>query len=174
MRALLDDAGQDYELDPTLVRGLDYYTRTIFEFESDRLGAQRGLGGGGRYDGLVEQLGGPPTPGVGWAAGIERILLAAERAAAAWRARRCSWRSPSPRRGVEAFRLARLLREAGVRAEMEQAGRSLKGQLKHADRLGARATLIVGDGDRGQGHGERRAAGRRQRRGGACRMVSGA
>ena len=63
VRALLDEAGQEYELDPTLVRGLDYYTRTIFEFESDRLGAQRGLGGGGRYDGLVEELGGPPTPG---------------------------------------------------------------------------------------------------------------
>ena len=67
-----------YEVDPTLVRGLDYYTRTVFEFTSDALGAQSGVGGGGRYDGLVEQLGGPPTPGVGWAAGIERMLLAAE------------------------------------------------------------------------------------------------
>ena len=64
MRALLDDAGVAYEIDPTLVRGLDYYTRTVFEFTSDALGAQTGVGGGGRYDGLVEQLGGPPTPGM--------------------------------------------------------------------------------------------------------------
>ena len=70
--------GAAYEIDPTLVRGLDYYTRTVFEFTSDALGAQSGVGGGGRYDGLVEQLGGPPTPGMGWAAGIERILLAGD------------------------------------------------------------------------------------------------
>ncbi|HSD79268.1 MAG TPA: histidine--tRNA ligase, partial [Solirubrobacteraceae bacterium] len=78
VRALLDAADVAYEIDPTLVRGLDYYTRTVFEFTSDALGAQSGVGGGGRYDGLVEQLGGPRTPGMGWAAGIERILLAAE------------------------------------------------------------------------------------------------
>ena len=77
MRELLDDAEQPYELDPTLVRGLDYYTRTVFEFTSDALGAQSGVGGGGRYDGLIEQLGGQPTPASGWAAGVERILLAA-------------------------------------------------------------------------------------------------
>ena len=76
MRALLDAAGIAYEVDPTLVRGLDYYTRTIFSFVCDALGAQSEIGGGGRYDGLIEQLGGPPTPAVGWAAGIERILLA--------------------------------------------------------------------------------------------------
>ena len=76
VRELLDSAGMAYEVDATLVRGLDYYTRTVFEFTSDALGAQSGVGGGGRYDGLVEQLGGPATPGMGWAAGIERILLA--------------------------------------------------------------------------------------------------
>jgi histidyl-tRNA synthetase len=76
VRQLLDNAGLAYELDTTLVRGLDYYTRTLFEFTSDALGAQSGVGGGGRYDGLIEQLGGPPTPGAGWAAGVERILLA--------------------------------------------------------------------------------------------------
>ena len=145
VRALLDDAGVSYDVDPTLVRGLDYYTRTVFEFESSKLGAQSGVGGGGRYDGLVEQLGGPPTPGVGWAAGIERILLASEDALGGF---------PSPvfvaladggsRR--EAFRLVTALREAGVRTEMEQAGRSLKGQIKHADRLGAKAVAIVGEG----------------------------
>ncbi len=78
MRELLDVAEVAYELDPTLVRGLDYYTRTVFEFTSDALGAQSGVGGGGRYDGLVEKLGGVPTPGMGWAAGVERILLAGE------------------------------------------------------------------------------------------------
>ena len=78
MRELLDVASVAYEVDSTLVRGLDYYTRTVFEFTSDALGAQSGVGGGGRYDGLVEQLGGPPTPGMGWAAGIERMLLAGD------------------------------------------------------------------------------------------------
>src|SRR5579875_2635700 len=75
VRELLDDAGVAYELDPTLVRGLDYYTRTVFEFTSDALGAQSGVGGGGRYDGLIEQVGGHPTPASGWAAGVERMLL---------------------------------------------------------------------------------------------------
>src|SRR5262249_62022477 len=76
-RTLLDEAGIRYEPGPTLVRGLDYYTRTLFEFASDALGAQSGVGGGGRYDRLMEQLGGPPTPASGWAAGVERMLLAA-------------------------------------------------------------------------------------------------
>ena len=88
VRALLDDAGLRYELDPTLVRGLDYYTRTVFEFTSDELGAQSGVGGGGRYDGLIELLDGPPTPASGWAAGVERMLLADERAPDPARARR--------------------------------------------------------------------------------------
>ena len=172
VRALLDEAGQEYELDPTLVRGLDYYTRTIFEFESDRLGAQRGLGGGGRYDGLVEQLGGPPTPGVGWAAGSERILLAAEGLRPHVQAPVfVAVEKPEARR--EAFRLVLLLRTAGVRAEVEQAGRSLKGQMKHADRLGARATLIVGDGIevKDMASGEQRPAASPEE---AVRLVSGA
>ena len=76
VRALLDAAGLPYDVDTTLVRGLDYYTRTVFEFDSADLGAQSGVGGGGRYDGLIEQIGGPPTPGMGWAAGVERMLLA--------------------------------------------------------------------------------------------------
>jgi histidyl-tRNA synthetase len=140
VRALLDAAGLEYEIDPTLVRGLDYYTRTVFEFESERLGAQAALGGGGRYDGLVEELGGQPTPGVGFAAGIERILLAAgeseaDRAIDVFVAGS----------GRDAFLLVSQLRSRGLRAQMEQAGRSLKGQLKQADRLGARWTVILGD-----------------------------
>jgi len=141
VRALLDEAGLDYELDASLVRGLDYYTRTVFEFASDALGAQSGVGGGGRYDGLVEQLGGPPTPAVGWAAGVERILLAAEgepqspplpTVFVAWEESRRA-----------AFAVTRRLRESGVTVQMEQAGRSLKGQLKQADRLRARFAVVA-------------------------------
>jgi histidyl-tRNA synthetase len=76
VQRLLDSAGVGYRIDPALVRGLDYYTRTVFEFDCPRLGAQSGIGGGGRYDGLIERLGGPATPAIGWAAGVERILLA--------------------------------------------------------------------------------------------------
>jgi histidyl-tRNA synthetase len=144
VRTLLDAAGMPYELDPTLVRGLDYYTRTVFEFESDRLGAQAALGGGGRYDGLVEELGGPPTPGVGWAAGVERMLLAAgEESGERERPVFISYAVPGA--AESGFLLARRLRDAGFRVETEQAGRSLKGQLKQADRVGAFATVILGD-----------------------------
>ena len=145
VRALLDSAGLEYEIDPTLVRGLDYYTRTVFEVESDRLGAQAALGGGGRYDGLIEELGGQPTPGVGWAAGVERMLLAAgERPAEADARVFIAIAKPEAARG--AFSLAQRLRKSGLHVETEQAGRSMKGQLKQADRIGARATVIVGDG----------------------------
>jgi histidyl-tRNA synthetase len=143
VRNLLDGAGLAYEIDPTLVRGIDYYTRTVFELESRRLGAQSALGGGGRYDLLVEELGGPATPGVGWAAGVERILLATDE-----REEDADGRVyvalAKPDAGAAAFALVRRLRERGLRVEMEQAGRSLKGQLKQADRIGARATVIVG------------------------------
>jgi histidyl-tRNA synthetase len=142
VREFLDDAGVPYDIDPTLVRGLDYYTRTVFEFESDELGAQSGIGGGGRYDLLIEQLGGQPTPGVGWAAGIERMVLASRE------------ESSSPPVDVfvaidggdprTAFQLVTELRGKGLRAQMEQAGRSLKGQLKQAGRLSADAVAIVG------------------------------
>ncbi len=145
VRALLDDAGLRYELDPTLVRGLDYYTRTVFEFTSDELGAQSGVGGGGRYDGLIELLDGPPTPASGWAAGVERMLLAARELPPAPElvdlfvalAKRDGSRT--------AFELALEARRAGLQAQLELAGRSLKGQLKHADRIGARYVAIIGD-----------------------------
>src|SRR3954468_15441981 len=144
VREFLDDAGVAYDIDPTLVRGPDYYTRTVFEFESAELGAQSGIGGGGRYDLLIEQLGGQPTPGVGWAAGVERMGLGSEEESVA---------PPvdvfvaidggDPRL---AFRLVTELRGKGLRASMEQAGRSLKGQLKQAGRVGADAVAIVGAG----------------------------
>ncbi len=156
--ALLSEAEVAYEVDPSLVRGLDYYTRTVFEFTSDDLGAQSGVGGGGRYDGLVAQLGGPPTPGMGWAAGIERILLAgtppAGGAAApdvyvAW----TDLKKPPqggqgwPRGAVRtaAFGILREARSAGLTAQMELANRSLKGQLGQAAKMDARYVAIVGE-----------------------------
>ncbi len=145
VRTLLDDAGQPYELDPTLVRGLDYYARTVFEFTSDALGAQSGVGGGGRYDGLMELLGGPATPASGWAAGVERILLAGGEQPIAPDAVDLFVALAGSDRGRVGFALANEARQAGLRAQMELAGRSLKGQLKHADRMGARYVAIIGD-----------------------------
>jgi histidyl-tRNA synthetase len=142
VRALLDGAGVGYTLDGTLVRGLDYYTRTIFEFTCDRLGAQSGIGGGGRYDGLIEQLGGPPTPGIGWAAGIERIALALGEEGEGLSARDVFVAAADADRG-RALALVVELRRAGLSADTEMAGRGLKGQLKHADRLGARHAVIL-------------------------------
>ncbi len=146
VRQLLEVAGIPYEIDSTLVRGLDYYTRTVFEFTSDALGAQSGVGGGGRFDRLVAQLGGPQTPGMGWAAGVERMLMAGDAPPAV----------PPPvelfvamegeghlvRR--DAFALVVEARSAGLAAQMDLGGRSLKGQLGHAAVLGARFVAIVG------------------------------
>ncbi len=146
VRALLDAAGVEYEIDPTLVRGLDYYTRTIFSFVCDRLGAQSEIGGGGRYDGLVEQLGGPPAPAIGWAAGIERIALSLEEEeTSAGRDVFVATAEEEDDRRALALLLAGELRKAGLSAEVDLGGRGLKGQLKHADRLGARRVLILED-----------------------------
>jgi histidyl-tRNA synthetase len=147
VRALLDDAGIRYKLDPTLVRGLDYYTRTVFEFTSDELGAQSAVGGGGRYDGLIELLDGPATPACGWAAGVERMLLAARDLVppAELVDLFVALAPTAPDASQRGFELAREARRAGLQAQLELAGRSLKGQLKHADRIGARYVAIVGD-----------------------------
>jgi len=147
VRARLDAAGIVYEIDPTLVRGLDYYTRTVFELTSEELGAQSGVGGGGRYDGLVQELGGPPTAGIGWAAGIERILLAGA----------VTPEAPAPvdlfvaydgvadHAPVAAYALLTQARAAGLRARMELAGRSLKNQLGYANTLQSRYVAIFAD-----------------------------
>jgi histidyl-tRNA synthetase len=142
---LLDAAGLAYDVDTTLVRGLDYYTRTVFEFTSAQLGAQSGVGGGGRYDGLIEQLGGPPTPGMGWAAGIERMLLAGSVTPPAAPPLDLFVAYAKPELRGAAFRLAADARRAGHAARLELAGRSLKGQLRQADRAGARYVAILGD-----------------------------
>jgi histidyl-tRNA synthetase len=139
VRAQLDAAGVSYTIDPSLVRGIDYYTRTIFSFVCDSLGAQSEVGGGGRYDGLIEQLGGPATPAVGWAVGIERILLAlGDDFEGVPRPQRVfisfSHEGDDSRRALV---LASELRRAGFAAEFDLAGRGAKGQLKHANRIGA-------------------------------------
>jgi histidyl-tRNA synthetase len=145
VRTLLDAVEIAYEVDATLVRGIDYYTRTVFEFTSDALGAQSGVGGGGRYDGLIEQLGGSPTPGMGWAAGVERMLLAAAEPAdtepplelfVVW----------DPERRADALRLVAEVRRAGRSAEMDLGGRSIKGQHKQADRRHPRYVASLVDG----------------------------
>jgi histidyl-tRNA synthetase len=146
VRALLDAAGIAYEIDPTLVRGIDYYTRTIFSFVCDALGAQSEIGGGGRYDGLIEQLGGPATPAVGWAAGVERILLALEEEEEPL-GRDAFVAIADAGQRQRAMAVVTELRHAGLSAEMDLAGRGLKGQLKHADRIGAaRVAILEADG----------------------------
>jgi histidyl-tRNA synthetase len=145
VRRLLDISGVEYRIDPTLVRGLDYYSRTIFSFDCDELGAQSEVGGGGRYDGLMEQLGGPPTPAVGWAVGIERLLLALGESEAPASDERLVFiaygSAPSQRERVIA--LMTDLRRAGIHAEADLADRGMKGQLKHANRIGATHVVML-------------------------------
>ena len=144
VRGLLDANGVAYEIDDTLVRGLDYYTRTVFEFDSEHLGAQSQLGGGGRYDRLIEQLGGPVTPAAGWAAGIERILLAmGTEGEVPPESRDAFVAATADEQRHRALALVAELRNAGLSAEFDLGGRGLKGQLKQADRVGATATVIL-------------------------------
>jgi len=151
VRSQLDDWGIPWQLSHRLVRGLDYYTRTTFEILGQSLGAQNALLGGGRYDGLVKDLGGPDRTGIGFAAGMERLVLALPADVAV---------EPAPRAFVvgigedgraEALRLLRELRQAGVAAQMEFEARSIRAQMKRADRLAARVTLIVGGDELARG-----------------------
>lgn len=140
--------GVDFHLNPRLVRGLDYYVQTAFEIVAQGIGAQSSIGGGGRYDGLVEQVGGPAMPGIGFALGLERILLAMEQQGL----------SLAEEDRVDVYLailgekakipgavLAQKLRQAGLAVERDYQGRSLKAQLKSADRLGVKYTLILGE-----------------------------
>ena len=151
---LLDGAGIDYELDARLVRGLDYYTRTVFEFRVEALGAQNGIGGGGRYDRLIEQIGGDPTSAAGWASGLERI---AQAMTASGGDTTDAGVEGSPAGAVDVlfavtdqrarervFRSVSELREEGVGATMDLGDRSLKNQLRQASRLGVPWVVIIG------------------------------
>jgi histidyl-tRNA synthetase len=142
--AVLDALGIAYERDDALVRGLDYYTHTVFEFTCDRLGAQSGIGGGGRYDGLVEQIGGPPAPGVGFGTGLERITLALGGAPERATPPDCYVVVPDADLRVELAPLVARLRAAGLRCETDLRGRSMKAMMRHANGIGARRVVIVG------------------------------
>jgi histidyl-tRNA synthetase len=146
VRTFLDAYGVDYELVPTLVRGLDYYTRTVFEFVNEELdAAQASICAGGRYDYLIEEIGGAPTPGIGWAAGVERMTMSSSADTAA-PAADLFVAFAEPSRRAEVLPWLAELRRQGLRADTDYAGRSLKGQITQAGRLGARATLVVESG----------------------------
>jgi len=152
--AHLDDLGIAYVENPRMVRGLDYYTKTTFEFVHDGLGAQSGIGGGGRYDGLMATLGGPPLTGVGFGLGVDRTLLACRaEGVAPWSTARCEVfgvpLGDAARRRLVA--VAGALRRAGVRVDLAYGGRGLKGAMKAADRSGARYTLVLGERDIAEG-----------------------
>jgi histidyl-tRNA synthetase len=150
----LAQVGIEYQLSHRLVRGLDYYTRTTFEVTSGALGAQNSLLGGGRYDGLVKELGGPDLPGIGFALGMERLVLALPEQPAE---RRCDVLVAVPRRGDSrpgldnALRLERALRARGLRVMLEHEGRSFKATMKLADRLGCRYAALMGEDELARG-----------------------
>ena len=146
----LDAMGIVYQIDSGIVRGLDYYTKTAFEFVSNKIGAQGTVCGGGRYDHLIEEIGGPPIPGVGFGLGIERLLLVMEETGIT---------IPEPQ-NVDLFvavmgdrakafglKLMRDLRKQGLKAEMDLVGRNIKGQFKYSDRIRAKYTIVIGDNE---------------------------
>ena len=145
LKDLLNDLGVAYDLDPTLVRGLDYYTRTAFEFVGGGLGSQNAVGGGGRYDLLSESLGGPPLPSIGFALGLDRIMIARGEREAAQQGVRVYVVSLGDEARKAALPLVTRLRAAGIGAAMDVNGRGMKGQMKDASRSGARFAVIVGD-----------------------------
>lgn len=154
VRELLTAAGVAYEDDPRLVRGLDYYTRTTFEFVHDGLGSQSAVGGGGRYDGLSEMIGGPSLPSVGWALGVDRTVLAlrAEGVDLALPAATDVYAVPlgeDARRAL--FTAVTELRRAGVAADFAYGGKGMKNAMKSANRSGARLALVAGDRDLSEG-----------------------
>jgi histidyl-tRNA synthetase len=146
VQAQLENYAVKFTLAPTLVRGLDYYTRTAFEFVDEAIGAKSSICGGGRYDGLIEQLGGKPTPGIGFGAGIERLLLSIEEAGVATEPEELDVFVAVVEADLKprALPLVQELRRHGMSTEVDYAGRSLKGQLTHARRLGARAIVEWG------------------------------
>ncbi|MBS3977411.1 MAG: histidine--tRNA ligase [Syntrophomonadaceae bacterium] len=143
----LDIVGTNYIVDEKMVRGLDYYTRTTFEIVAQGIGAQNSIGGGGRYDGLVEQCGGPPSPGIGFALGLERIILALDQQGIELRINdvsRVFVAVVDPVADNKAFELLISLRQAGISTEKDFMSRSLKAQLKYADKIAARFVLFLG------------------------------
>jgi histidyl-tRNA synthetase len=144
VREGLGSLGIPYEIDERLVRGLDYYTLTVFEAKSGALGAQDTVGAGGRYNGLISELGGPDFAGIGWGSGIERILLAAA-AHETSTSLDVFFVTLAPEARLAAVELASALRAEGVSCDLDYAGRSAKGQFKQADRSGALYAAILGE-----------------------------
>jgi histidyl-tRNA synthetase len=147
VRQLLDGAGVRYEVDHSLVRGLDYYTRTVFEFSADDLGAQNAIGGGGRFDDLVEQLGGPPTGACGGCVGVERLMAAMPEGFAAAPRTDLMVAFVDEKHTGYAFRLATAGRRQGLRTVVAPGARAFSAHLTAADRAGARYVAVVGAGD---------------------------
>ena len=150
LKSYLDAQGIEYEIDTKIVRGLDYYTKTVFEFICEGIGAQSTICGGGRYDGLMEQLGGPSLPGIGFGMGLTRIILAMQESGVA------QAEEPKPllyiapmgtSARIKALSIVSQLRAKGIYADCDICARSLKAQMKYADKIGAKYTLILGDSE---------------------------
>ncbi len=150
LKSYLEAQGIEYSVDTRIVRGLDYYTKTVFEFICEGIGAQSTVCGGGRYDGLMEQLGGPSLPGIGFGMGLTRIILAMKESGAIKENENAPVLYVAPM-GVnaraEAIKIVSKLRARGVYAECDICARSLKAQMKYADKIGAKYTLILGDSE---------------------------
>lgn len=151
LQSYLKNLNIDFTINPKIVRGLDYYTKTVFEFVTTEIGAQGTVCGGGRYDGLIEQLGGAPTPAMGFAMGLERVILTMEKQG-------CAFQEPTscdlylapmdPESVAPAMQLAQSLREMGYRAEYDLMNRGLKAQMKFANKIGAKFVIVLGENER--------------------------
>ena len=148
VKSLLDGMGIAYTVDPDIVRGLDYYTKTVFEIASNDIGSQSAVCGGGRYDGLIEELGGTPTPGIGFALGIERLIMVMEKKGLPFgetEAPKLFVANIGDAAGAYAEKLVYSLRQNGISCEKDRMGRSLKAQMKYADKSGYAYTVVLGD-----------------------------
>lgn len=154
VKKYLDAAGIKYTVNPTIVRGLDYYTKTVFEFVTDFIGAQGTLCGGGRYDGLVEELGGKHLPSLGFAMGMERLLMLMEKQGIEiTQPSGCSLyvASMGENASFKAFEIVKSVRDCGLVAETDVVGRGLRAQMKYADKIGAAYSMVIGDNEIEQG-----------------------
>ena len=150
VKRYLDSAGVEYTVNPKIVRGLDYYTKTVFEFVTDCIGAQGTVCGGGRYDGLIEELGGKHMPSLGFAMGLERLLMVMDaQGIAIPDDDKCALyiATMGDDAKVKAFELLRRVRECGLIAETDVVGRGLRAQMKYADKIGAKCSLVLGDNE---------------------------
>lgn len=150
----LSAAGVQYEIVPTIVRGLDYYTNTVFEFVSNDIGSQGTVCGGGRYNGLIEELGGKPTPALGFGMGIGRVKMVMENAGASYPGEKACDLYIAPigeDAKQKAFELVSLLRTEGFKAETDVMGRGVKAQMKYADKIGAKYVIVIGESELAEG-----------------------